>query len=95
MTSGLWNRSLASCRWPLALTVLAAFGAQAAAPTFRIEVHSLVLASAQTRFASAFGTPGVHFAAYIALYPDCNARLIGDANSEPGPQRIFTARTTS
>lgn len=219
MTSGFRNRSLASCRWLLALTVLAAFGAQAVAPTFRIEVHSLqtltltraqllagnslggsaatiagelslpfvtadrmpavlilhgdagaianqvawreelnalgiavftldsftgrgaiatgasfftlpdsigglarvvdaeralallaahpridperiavmgfssggstVLTVAQTRFASAFGKPGLRFAAYIALYPDCNARLIGDTRSEPGPQRIF------
>lgn len=48
-----------------------------------------VLVAAQRRFASAFGTPGLRFAAYIALYPDCNARLIGDASSEPGPQRIF------
>ena len=47
------------------------------------------LAAAQTRFASAFGTPGLGFAAYIALYPNCNVRLIGDTKSEPGPQRIF------
>ncbi len=48
-----------------------------------------VLTAAQTRFASAFGKPGLRFAAYIALYPDCNSRLVGDSNSEPGPQRIF------
>ena len=48
-----------------------------------------VLAAAQSRFAAAFGTPGLRFAAYVALYPDCNARLIGDSRSEPGPQRIF------
>jgi dienelactone hydrolase len=48
-----------------------------------------VLAAAQSRFAAAFGTPGLRFAAYVALYPDCNARLVGDTKSEPGPQRIF------
>ena len=47
------------------------------------------LVAAQTRFASAFGTKGLGFAAYIALYPDCNVQLIGDTKSEPGPQRIF------
>ena len=47
------------------------------------------LVAAQRRFASAFGTPGLAFAAYIALYPDCNVRLLGDTQSEPGPQRIF------
>ncbi len=47
------------------------------------------LVSAQTRFASAFGTKGLGFAAYIALYPSCNVQLIGDTKSEPGPQRIF------
>jgi len=48
-----------------------------------------VLLAAQTRFASRFGRPGVGFAAYIALYPDCNVRLRDDTASEPGPQRIF------
>ena len=48
-----------------------------------------VLTAAQTRFASAFGTAGLGFAAYIALYPDCNLRLNGDTVSEPGPQRIY------
>jgi len=47
------------------------------------------LLAAQTRFAARFGTPGISFAAYIALYPDCNVRLRDDATSEPGPQRIF------
>jgi dienelactone hydrolase len=47
------------------------------------------LVAAQTRFASGFGQAGVGFAAYIALYPDCNLRLLGDTRSEPGPQRIF------
>jgi dienelactone hydrolase len=47
------------------------------------------LVAAQTRFASAFGAAGVGFAAYIALYPDCNLRYLGDTTSEPGPQRIF------
>jgi dienelactone hydrolase len=47
------------------------------------------LLAAQSRFAGAFGTPGLRFAAYIALYPDCNLQLIGDTVSEPGPQRIF------
>jgi dienelactone hydrolase len=51
-----------------------------------------VLAAAQTRFASAFGTPGLRFAAYIALYPDCNLRLNGDTRSEPGPRRIFIGK---
>ena len=51
-----------------------------------------VLGVAQSRFASAFGTPGLRFAAYIALYPDCNARLVGDTKSEPGPQRIFIGK---
>lgn len=222
MTRALRHHSFTTCRWLLALTVLAAFGVKAAAPTFRIEVHSLptltltraqlltgssqggstaniagelslpfvaadrmpavlmlhgdagavanqvvwreelnalgiavftldsfsgrgavatgasfftlpdsigglarvvdaeralallaahpridpariavmgfssggrtVLAAAQRRFASAFGAPGLHFSAYIALYPDCNARLIDDTNSEPGPQRIFIGK---
>lgn len=48
-----------------------------------------VLVAAQTRFASGFGSAGVGFAAYIALYPDCNVRLIDDTRVEPGPQRIF------
>jgi dienelactone hydrolase len=48
-----------------------------------------VLTAAQTRFASAFGSAGMGFAAYIALYPDCNIHLRGDDRSEPGPQRIF------
>ena len=47
------------------------------------------LVAAQTRFASAFGAPGVGFAAYIALYPDCNVRLLDETKLEPGPQRIF------
>ncbi len=47
------------------------------------------LAAAQKRFAMAYGTPGLGFVAYIALYPGCNVRLIGDTNSEPGPQRVF------
>lgn len=47
------------------------------------------LVAAQTRFASGFGQAGVGFAAYIALYPDCNLRYLGDTKSEPGPQRIF------
>ena len=51
-----------------------------------------VLGVSQSRFASAFGTPGRRFAAHIALYPDCNARLIGDTTSEPGPQRIFIGK---
>jgi len=51
-----------------------------------------VLVGAQSRFAAAFGTPGLRFAAYIALYPDCNARLVGDTKSEPGPQRIFIGK---
>ncbi len=48
-----------------------------------------VLAAAQTRFASALGTPGLRFAAYIALYPDCNVQLIDDTRTEPGPLRVF------
>lgn len=48
-----------------------------------------VLVAAQTRFASTFGSAGTGFAAYIALYPDCNVRLIDDTRTEPGPQRIF------
>lgn len=48
-----------------------------------------VLVAAQTRFASAFGSAGTGFAAFIALYPDCNVRLIDDTRTEPGPQRIF------
>ena len=32
---------------------------------------------------------GVGFAAYIALYPDCNVRLLDDTKAEPGPLRIF------
>jgi dienelactone hydrolase len=44
---------------------------------------------AQTRFASGFGRPGIGFAAYVALYPDCNVRLLGDTRVEPGPQRVF------
>jgi dienelactone hydrolase len=48
-----------------------------------------VLLAAQTRFASAFGKAGLGFVAYIALYPDCNIRLLGDERSEPGMQRIF------
>jgi len=48
-----------------------------------------VLLAAQTRFASRFGRPGVGFAAYIALYPDCNVHLRDDTKSELGPQRIF------
>ena len=48
-----------------------------------------VLGAAQTRFATAFGTPGLRFAAYIALYPGFNDQLIGDTASEPGPHRIF------
>ncbi len=48
-----------------------------------------VLGVAQSRFAAAFGTPGLRFAAYIALYPDCNVHLAGDTKAEPGPQRIF------
>ena len=51
-----------------------------------------VLVGAQSRFAAAFGTPGLRFAAYIALYPDCNARLVGDTKSDPGPQRIFIGK---
>jgi dienelactone hydrolase len=48
-----------------------------------------VLDAAQSRFATAFGTPGLRFAAYIALYPDCSLRLLGESKTEPGPQRIF------
>lgn len=48
-----------------------------------------VLVAAQSRFASGYGSAGVGFAAYIALYPDCNVRLIDDTRVEPGPQRIF------
>ncbi len=44
---------------------------------------------AQTRFASRYGRPGVGFAAYIALYPDCNVHLRDDTRVEPGPQRVF------
>lgn len=47
------------------------------------------LLAAQTRFASRFGRAGVGFAAYIALYPDCNVRLIDDTQAEPGPLRVF------
>ncbi len=47
------------------------------------------LLAAQTRFASALGQKGLSFAAYIALYPDCNMQLIGDTKAESGPQRIF------
>jgi dienelactone hydrolase len=47
------------------------------------------LLAAQTRFASSFGRAGVGFSAYIALYPDCNIRLLDDTKSEPGPLRIF------
>ncbi|HEY4957275.1 MAG TPA: dienelactone hydrolase family protein [Caldimonas sp.] len=47
------------------------------------------LLAAQTRFASTFGAPGIGFAAYIALYPDCNTRFLDETRSEPGPQRIF------
>jgi len=45
--------------------------------------------AAQTRFASAYGTPGLRFAAYIAFYPPCNIKLVGDTAVEPGPLRIF------
>ncbi len=44
---------------------------------------------AQTRFASRYGRPGAGFAAYVALYPDCNVHLRGDTRVEPGPQRVF------
>jgi dienelactone hydrolase len=47
------------------------------------------LVAAQSRFATGFGTPGLRFAAYIALYPPCNVRLRGDEQFEPGAQRIF------
>ncbi len=47
------------------------------------------LLAAQTRFASSFRAPGIGFTAYIALYPDCNTRFIGETHSEPGAQRIF------
>jgi dienelactone hydrolase len=47
------------------------------------------LLAAQTRFASSFGRAGLGFSAYIALYPDCNVRLIDDTKAEPGPLRIF------
>ncbi len=47
------------------------------------------LVAAQTRFATAFGTTGLGFAATIALYPDCNVRLLGDEKVQPGPIRIF------
>ncbi len=48
-----------------------------------------VLVAAQRRFAAAFGTPDLHFAAYVALYPPCNVQLADDTVAEPGPQRIF------
>ena len=47
------------------------------------------LTAAQTRFASPFGTPGLGFAAYVALYPDCNVRLRDDDKVLRGPIRIF------
>ncbi|CAN5141172.1 dienelactone hydrolase family protein [soil metagenome] len=47
------------------------------------------LLAAQTRFATAYGPPGLRFAAYIALYPPCNIRLIDDTRAQPGPLRIF------
>lgn len=48
-----------------------------------------VMAAAQSRFAKAYGTPGLGFAAYIALYPSCNVRLLEDTRVERGLQRIF------
>ena len=53
-----------------------------------------VLAAAQSRFAAAFGTPGVGFAAYIALYPDCNVRLLGDTRRSPDRSASSSARPT-
>jgi len=50
--------------------------------------HTVLLA-AQSRFAKAFRVPATSFAAYVALYPDCNVRMIGETQSEPAPQRIY------
>jgi len=48
-----------------------------------------VITAAMSRFAGAWGTPGLAFSAYIALYPPCNVQLIDDTKMEPGPLRIF------
>ena len=41
------------------------------------------------RFQGLVGSPGVEFAAYIAFYPPCNFRWIGDEDVSDRPIRIF------
>ena len=47
------------------------------------------LLSAVRRFADPWAGRGRSFAAYVALYPPCNATLIDDTVVRPGPQRLF------
>ncbi len=47
------------------------------------------LLSAVRRFADPWASRGRSFAAYVALYPPCNATLIDDTVVRPGPQRVF------
>lgn len=48
------------------------------------------VASLMKRFARTYAAPGTAFAAGIALYPPCNARLIDDDRLEAVPLRIYS-----
>ena len=45
--------------------------------------------AAMKRFSGALATTGARFAAYVALYPPCGARLVDDERLESGPLRLF------
>jgi dienelactone hydrolase len=49
----------------------------------------VTLSASVVRFQRMVGVPGVEFAAYIALYPPCNFRWIGDDQVSKQPIRIF------
>lgn len=45
--------------------------------------------AAMKRFSGPLAPTGARFAAYVALYPPCGARLVDDERLESGPLRIF------
>jgi dienelactone hydrolase len=49
----------------------------------------VTLSASVTRFHRMLGSPGVALAAYIAFYPPCNVRWIGDEEVSERPIRIF------
>jgi dienelactone hydrolase len=50
---------------------------------------SVALAAALRRFYALHGSPGLDFAAYIALYPGCQRRFIDEENVVDRPIRIY------